>query len=97
VHLPHQKRACLQYRALAARQNMIGKTVCPLNWLVFRKWGSRDLVSLPLPAYILSDLSLLRGEGYLVEFSKGPELTSSQQGVIDYWFIEQHRWISRVF
>jgi hypothetical protein len=45
-------------RASATRHNMIGRTVCPLNWLVFREWGSRGLLSLSLLAYVLSDLSL---------------------------------------
>ena len=52
-----------QNRASATRHNMIGRTVCPLNWLVFREWGSRGLLSLSLLAYMLSDLSLPGGEG----------------------------------
>jgi hypothetical protein len=64
-------------RASATRHNMIGRTVCPLNWLVFREWGRRTFLSLSLLAYVLYGLSLPGGEGYLVEFSKGPELTSS--------------------
>jgi hypothetical protein len=31
-----------QNRASATRHNMIGKTVCPLNLLVFREWGGKD-------------------------------------------------------
>jgi hypothetical protein len=30
-----------QNRASATRQNMIGGTVHPLNWLVFREWGDK--------------------------------------------------------
>jgi hypothetical protein len=29
-------------RASATRHNMIGGTVCLLNWLVFREWGDKD-------------------------------------------------------
>ena len=31
-----------QNRASATRHNMIGRTVHPLNWLVFREWGDKD-------------------------------------------------------
>jgi hypothetical protein len=31
-----------QNRASATRHNMIGQTVHPLNWLVFREWGDKD-------------------------------------------------------
>ena len=31
-----------QNRASATRHNMIGGTVHPLNWLVFREWGDKD-------------------------------------------------------
>ena len=52
-----------QNRASVTRHNMIHGTVCPLNWLVFREWGSRGLISLFLPAHMLSDLSLPGDKG----------------------------------
>jgi hypothetical protein len=40
---------------------MIGRIVHPLNWLVFREWGRKGLLSLSLLAYMLSGLSLPGG------------------------------------
>ena len=39
--------------------------------------GSRDLINFSLTAYMLSDLTLLGVDEYMVEFSNGSELTSS--------------------
>lgn len=50
-----------QNRASATRHNMTGRTVCLLNWSVFREWGSSGLIILSLLAYVLSDLSLPGG------------------------------------
>ena len=66
-----------QNGAPATRHNMIGRTVWLLNWLVSA--GDQWLVPPPfwrggVPTCFMT--SLFQGEGCLVEFSKGPELTS---------------------
>jgi hypothetical protein len=54
------------------RHNMIGRTVHPLNWLVFREWGSRGFPYLQVansqsaPCFFLRNVishSLLEGRG----------------------------------
>ena len=44
--------------------------------------GSRDLINFSLTAYMLSDLTLLGVDEYMVEFSNGSELTSSQASCV---------------